>query len=76
MYTEGSRNKINGVWELSSQVKLSVNEEDLLQNKLYNGSTEIPIKECDVCVIVTDKENGNFIRKNEFTLSDGILVKN
>ena len=76
LYTEGSRNKINGVWELSSQVKLSVNEEDLLQNKLYNGSTEIPIKECDVCVIVTDKENGNFIRKNEFTLSDGILVKN
>lgn len=75
LYTDSSRNRINGAWELSDLVKLIVDEEDLQKTKLYNGSKQVKINKCNACIIVVDKETGKLIKKSEFALSGGVLMK-
>ena len=75
LHTNGTHNAINGVWELSDSLKLLIDEDDFGQIKLYNGSNQVQIKKCDVCVIVADKESGELIKKSEFTLSKGVFTK-
>ncbi len=73
--TSVNRNSINGAWELSDQVRLTMDGNDIANTKLYDNSKEVIIGDCDLCIVVLDRETGKLVRKDEFTLSGDRILK-
>ena len=70
LFTNIARNPVNGIWELSDRVKLSIEDDNIGQCILYDGTETVEIGECDLCIVAVSKINGKLINKTEFILSD------